>query len=152
MFFLLAALLQAAPSSALIAERQGLPAPPLPDCAIPGAGKPVARLADLPPAFQAELERGFRSARGLAEAGAPYNATDVVDPRLPSRRFVGAVRFGTFWIVWYEHGGIVHSRNIIGVHFDAAADSYHLLSGTTLIGEPCRALRAVLDGVRTGTP
>ena len=64
-----------------------------------------ARLADLPAGAAAAL--GFP----IAERGAPWNATDVIEPgrRLPFDRFVSAQGGGCTLTIRYEHGGIAHS-------------------------------------------
>ena len=63
-----------------------------------------ARLADLPAGAAAAL--GFP----IAERGAPWNATDVIEPgrRLPFDRFVSAQGGGCTLTIRYEHGGIAH--------------------------------------------
>ena len=64
-----------------------------------------ARLADLPAGAAAAL--GFP----IAERGAPWNATDVIEPgrRLPFDRFVSAQGGGCTLTIRYEHGGIAHT-------------------------------------------
>ena len=63
-----------------------------------------ARLADLPAGAAAAL--GFP----IAERGAPWNATDVVDSRrrLPFARFISAQGGGCTLTIRYERGGIAH--------------------------------------------
>jgi len=64
-----------------------------------------ARLADLPAGAAAAL--GFP----IAERGAPWNATDVIEPgrRLPFDRFISAQGGGCSLTIRYEHGGIAHT-------------------------------------------
>lgn len=42
----------------------------------------------------------------LAEPGARFNATDVIEPGLTRRRLVLAGNCGDRWFIEYEHGGI----------------------------------------------
>ena len=64
-----------------------------------------ARLADLPAGAAAAL--GFP----IAERGAPWNATDVIEAgsRLPFARFISARGGGCSLVIRYEHGGIAHT-------------------------------------------
>jgi hypothetical protein len=60
--------------------------------------------AEIPPAV---LE-AFSSLCGgcpLADIGAPFNATDFVEPGLPERRLIAAGVSGSHWFLEYEHGG-----------------------------------------------
>jgi hypothetical protein len=41
----------------------------------------------------------------LADIGAPFNATDVVQPGLPARRLLSAGVSASQWFLEYEHGG-----------------------------------------------
>ena len=43
---------------------------------------------------------------GIADPGQPYNATDVVDPKLPVRRLIVGALSENYCIVSYWHGGI----------------------------------------------
>ena len=43
---------------------------------------------------------------GIADAGQPFNPTDVVDPRLPMRQLIVAAVSERYCIVSYWHGGI----------------------------------------------
>ena len=92
---LLVALLAAAP----------IPAQAKPACTVRGAWT-FPRKADLPRGAAAAL--GF----AMAERGAPWNATDVLDSRrpLPSARFIAARQRGCTLAIDYEQGGIAHLR------------------------------------------
>lgn len=79
------------------------PMPKLSACTPVGA-KVVYHLSDLQPEAVARLNRFFKE--GLADAGAPFNSTDVIrDHAVPQRRFLRAYQHGDKQIVWYEHGG-----------------------------------------------
>jgi hypothetical protein len=76
-------------------------------CAVHGAWT-FPRKADLP--------RGAAAALGfpMAERGAPWNPTDVIDSRrpLPSARFIAARQRACTLEIDYEQGGIAHYRAI----------------------------------------
>lgn len=117
----------------------------------------VERLDALPAPLAQRVKAFFAPVGGIAEAGAAYNATDVVDTRLPARRFVRAYHAGGLWVLWYARGGgIVSMRLTLAFHPDpqpGAPDGYAPMPGTTLAGDDqCLATRAVLGGVRSGTP
>lgn len=63
---------------------------------------------------KANLPRGAAAALGfpMAERGAPWNPTDVIDSRrpLPSARFVAARQRDCTLEISYEQGGIAHFR------------------------------------------
>ena len=64
-------------------------------------------------ARKADLPSGVLQAFGtaMAERGAPFQATDVLDPRqrLPGTRFVAARQTGCRLALRYEQGGIAHT-------------------------------------------
>jgi hypothetical protein len=49
----------------------------------------------------------------LADRDERFNATDLVDDRLPMRRLVFAGGTATAWFVYYEHGGIGYHRHLV---------------------------------------
>ncbi len=111
-------------------------------------------MADLPDAVAAELRRLFNSQSGLADAGEPFNATDVVFWPLPHLRFLRAIRRGDRWAVWYEHGGLGYHGHVQGVRVAAdgraRVDPFGRFSGQS--GEQlCRASQAYFDGVASAT-
>ena len=63
---------------------------------------------------KADLPRGAVAALGfaMAERGAPWNPTDVIDSRrpLPSARFISARQRDCTLEISYEQGGIAHVR------------------------------------------
>jgi len=72
----------------------------------------VRTLADLPPTIQAGLEVGRPGLFGVADRGRPFNVTDVVDSKLPMRRFLAAGRDGDTWLVALEEGGRGYSVQV----------------------------------------
>ncbi len=93
----------------------------------------VQRLSDLPAAIQGLLQA--RVPGGIAAAGSPYNATDVVaDESLPSRRLRGAGRTGPLWFVWYEHGGRGYHQHL--VLFRSEGSSAEVVASAILLREP----------------
>jgi hypothetical protein len=75
----------------------------------------VASIAGLPPAVQDGLKRLFGSPTlQLAEPGAEFQATDViVKPNLPIRRLIVAGCSADHCLVYYERGGIAHTRYVV---------------------------------------
>lgn len=114
------------------------------------------KIIDLPKEVSSELARFFKPAGGLSESNGPFNSTDVVDGRVPSRRFLRAYPIGSIWVVWYEHGGFSHNIQTIALvkqandHSNGA--SLRVQGGTTFGGDLCAATKAIVAGVRTGTP
>jgi len=43
----------------------------------------------------------------------PYNATDVIDPGLPSRRLVSEYVTSNIAYIWYEHGGRGYHQHLV---------------------------------------
>ncbi len=124
-----------------------------------GAGTVTATtLAALPRPLAEAVEQFFAPRRGIADAGGAYNATDVVDSRLPSRRFIRAYRVGPIWVVWYVRGGgIVSSPQTIAFRPDVGPGGvdagFVAMPGTVFAGEDlCTATKAIVAGVRNGTP
>lgn len=48
----------------------------------------------------------------LADQGKPFNATDVINAKLPRRRFVFGGKSSQFVLVCYEHGGRSHHYHL----------------------------------------
>ena len=112
-------------------------------------------MSQLPDDIRAELLRFFKN--DFAEAGAPFNPSDVIDPAhfVPQRRFLRAYRQKGDWIVWYEHGGIGYHLHAVGVRHwhlksGAAIDSSSRYMGQTA-RELCAASKAFFDGARTSS-
>jgi hypothetical protein len=75
----------------------------LPDCGETHLVE-VASIAQLHPDLHAAFVRSLPNAP-IADAGAPFNVTDVVDPALPNRRFAGAVANENCAAIALESGG-----------------------------------------------
>ena len=72
----------------------------------------VRQVARLPAAVREELAR--RLSGGIADAGQPFQETDVVrEPGLPRHRLVVAAVSGDHCIVHYESGGIALFRTVV---------------------------------------
>ena len=86
----------------------------------------------------------------VADAEEPFIPGDVIDSDLPRRQFQRAYVFDDRIIVWYYHGGF--AAHIHAVEFRRMRDSRHTdlvfrLTPLQLIGPPCEATQALLDGV-----
>jgi hypothetical protein len=66
----------------------------------------VRTLKDLPPGVQTVLDVGSPGLDGIADRNGKYNPTDVVDSRLPMRRFLIAGQDAEAALVAIEHGGL----------------------------------------------
>jgi hypothetical protein len=65
----------------------------------------------------------------IADKGARFNATDVVDTRLPMRRLIGFSVSNTESFIWYEHGGRGYHQHLVRFRNDQpeqVLDSYVL--------------------------
>jgi hypothetical protein len=83
------------------------------DEALRGSFRSITSIRDLDAAVKAEIRR--RVGESIADAGAPFQATDVVAEGLPRRRFVVAgmsTATPKYWIVCYEHGGRGHHFHV----------------------------------------
>ncbi|HYX53325.1 MAG TPA: hypothetical protein VE783_07720 [Candidatus Limnocylindrales bacterium] len=77
---------------------------------LPGPFTPIATISELPQPVKAALAMAFRqNTLQIADPGKPFNATDVVDERLPMRRLIFAGQAGERFVVHYERGGRGHS-------------------------------------------
>ena len=106
----------------MIDAGQVSPMPALPSCAIPGARPATRRMADLPTPVRDAL---FASVgQPVADAGAPFHASDVVRPNSPPRvRFLRAYRVRDLWLVWVEKGGVGHDFRLLAFRDAAKAVS-----------------------------
>jgi hypothetical protein len=87
----------------------------------------VRTLDGLPREVNTLLGRDKSGLEGIADARKPFNKTDVVDPRLPMRRFIVAGSSLSSVLVAYEQGGIGYSVHAIGFALEP--------SGWTELGE-----------------
>ena len=67
--------------------------------------EPLESLKAVPASVLKELSLKIPDDPRLADRNEPFNATDVVDPTLPRRRFTFGGTSPQFVIVCYEHGG-----------------------------------------------
>ncbi len=92
-------------AAALLLARGGVPVV-TPEDALQGPFVARTALHVLDPAVTSELHR--RIPEFMADAGEPFEPTDIRTGRLPSRRFLVAgvsTLSSQYWIVCYEHGG-----------------------------------------------
>jgi hypothetical protein len=73
----------------------------------------VGTLAALPAAIQDSLGAQRPGAEGIADRGARFNTTDVIEPGLPMRRFVVGGVAPDAAIVAYERGGRGYSVRVL---------------------------------------
>ncbi len=60
----------------------------------------------------------------IAEPGAEFQVTDVVNPKLPIRRLVAAGCSTDHCLVYYERGGIAHTFHVALLHWTPAATRF----------------------------
>jgi hypothetical protein len=90
---------------------------------------PVASISFLPPEVRQALT-SLCSPCSFADSGAPWNATDVVNDRLPQRRLVKTEKRGSDWLVQYEHGGFAaHSHTVVF----SLTPTVHLFQGSSCL-------------------
>jgi hypothetical protein len=94
----------------------------------------VRSLATLPAALRQLLPAQAQAPDGIADRGAPFNGTDVVDAKLPRQRFVLAAVGSSCAIIAVEHGGIAH--NFVMTEFRLASSEWHRVSGEYVFREP----------------
>ena len=73
----------------------------------------VGSLASLPAVIQDSLGAQRAGAEGIADRGARFNTTDVIEPGLPMRRFVVAGLAPDAALVAYERGGRGYSVRVL---------------------------------------
>ncbi|TBR36482.1 hypothetical protein [Dyella terrae] len=71
---------------------------------------PVETLSALPATVRQRLRGDASGVGGIAERGAPFNATDIIMSRDPMRRFIVAGHDGHVWVVALEHGGFAYRK------------------------------------------
>ena len=104
----------------------------------------VRTLAALPRAVTSALGRQKAGLEGIADIRENFNATDVVDSRLPMRRFVVGGASSTAALVAYEQGGRSHSFHAVA--FSLGRSGWSEVGEWTLNENPY-TLRAVLEVV-----
>ncbi len=112
----------------------------IPPCPAP-AGVTAATLDGGAPAA---LLKAIQTQYGpMAKPGQGFNATDVVTPGEPGRRFILLWGKGSRWVLAYEQGGIAYSNKL--VVFGAVGNA--IVVGATQQAEPptvCAAARALI--------
>jgi len=79
----------------------------------------IATVEGLPMPIQAALFGRMKHDPRLANPGARFNATDVVDPEYPMRRLIVAGHTPTSWFICYENGGRGYHRTLVIMASDA---------------------------------
>jgi len=75
----------------------------------------VGSLAALPAPIRKALGADRPGLDGIAEKGAPFNATDAIVDDHPMRRFITAGHDGDTWLVAFEQGGIAHTVTAVEI-------------------------------------
>jgi hypothetical protein len=125
-------------ASALGAVLLAAPAGAVPNtqCALKTPVQEVHSVSELPPELLQLLPP-------IADIGAPFNATDAVtDANLPFRRLIRAGSQGNTWFVWYEHGGLGYSWQVVVAHVTPGVTPTVLANAATIGDTLC----AVTDG------
>ena len=105
-------------AAASLAPPLGAHADVIPPCRAP-AGVVSATLTD--GHAPAVLVKALRDQLGpMAGPGRPFNATDVVTPGEPGRRFILLWGLGPRWVVAYEQGGIAYYDEAVAFQFSGA--------------------------------
>jgi hypothetical protein len=107
---------------------------------------PLTTVAALPKGLKDELARLFREkSLQLADPGAPFNATDVVGPKLlPFRRLIAAGCAGDHCLVHYEKGGFAHVYQVVVL--SRQGDTLRFVWGGSVAG-PIPSVQAVRDAL-----
>ncbi|MBO9621762.1 MAG: hypothetical protein J7500_03525 [Sphingomonas sp.] len=136
--------------------QQAPPIPPMPNlspCAFERPARLVERKDALPAEAIQELDRLFRSNKGIAEAGAYFEASDSIQiPDAPRSRFLRAYLVGDTWFIWFETGGIGLSRQVVALQprrRDDGVVQLYAVPGSLFSGDLCAAGKAFLAGVRS---
>ena len=99
-------------------------------------------IGKLPPSLKSWIASNIGA---MADRGGPFNATDVIiDKNAPGARFIRAGRYNDFWFIWYERGGIAHTKHIVflqlGLELTQLADKTY-----TTMDDPCPMTDALID-------
>ena len=73
----------------------------------------VTSVRRIPPSVMTELLVRMKYDARLADPGASFNSTDVIDPSYPMRRLILAGIDARSWFVSYEHGGRGYHRHLV---------------------------------------
>ena len=137
--------------AASCASAQPPTTPPDPNlaCSFAHPATSVRTLKDVP-----DWMRGYihDHVGAMADAGAPFNATDVVTRSLPFNRFIRGGKVGAYWYLWFEHGGFAYWKQI-DVVSPPNADGKVMREGTSdrLVGPTmCATTDAIVDTLPRG--
>ena len=98
---------------------------------------PVASMRYLPTEVQLALV-SLCGGCAFADSNGAWNATDVIDDRLPRRRLTRTEKRGDGWLVEYEHGGFATFRYTVVL---SASSKPRLLPGSSCLPEPARTCK-----------
>jgi len=141
--FAVALVLTAGCAGAKPARPSPQPAPAGSDCALTHTSRDVLSLKKLPASIRAAL---IKTAGGMADRGAFFNATDVVVKPAPFSRFIRAGHTQGTWYVWYEHGGFAYWRQVVLFMIDPAGHVHTKANQTAHGQDLCAMTDALLDG------
>ncbi|MEZ0243787.1 MAG: hypothetical protein ACAH11_10460 [Sphingomonas sp.] len=131
----------------LLMSPLSLPATQDPECSVGRATIFVDRFADLPD----EIRQDILKTGKMAEPGEAFEGTDsITDSSLPRRRFVRGGLSNDQWFAWVYHGGFAPHYDVFGYRkLWETRDTFRWYRAAELQGDPCVAINAFLDGVRT---
>jgi hypothetical protein len=121
-------------------------------CSLSKPARILTSLADAPD-IAAEFKR---QGLAVADAGESYVPFDVIDSskNLPRRQFLRAYVFADRTVAWYYHGGYathVHVVELRPQNDRRGVEPVLRLTSRSLIGPPCQATQALLDGVSSAS-
>lgn len=116
---------------------------------------PTVRLFSSLKAMPAGVEHDLRSRlKEIADAGEPFNESDVVQNGVPQRRFLGAGLSDRKLFIWYVLGGRSTTVHVIGYWIEPEPASgkrnFGLMPNSHFVNSPCAATLALLSDVKTG--
>jgi len=94
----------------------------------------VHSLAELPPEVRGILGARRDGLEGIADRGGKFNATDVINPKLPMRRFSLAGVAQNCALVAVERGGRGYSVEVL--LFERSANSWNIQTFASLKSAP----------------
>ena len=100
--------------SSLLLMASGAPKDVIPMEVLRGSFKTVSSIRALDASVKTELERRVKDP--IADAGEPFQSTDLFIANLPRRRFAVAGVSDVsprFWVACYEHGGLGHHFHVV---------------------------------------
>jgi hypothetical protein len=108
-------------------------------------GVDLNSITKLPPSLKSWIASNVGP---MSDRGGPFNPTDVIlDKNAPTARFIRAGRYNDSWFIWYERGGIAHTKHIVLLHLDLELTQVADKTYTTA-DDPCPLTDALLDQQR----